>query len=186
MYYLYDIHNFFKNPSETTAASACSTFLQSQFAVPLRLVSVSYHRCIIGPWPFFQPLSQTLSVYLLPQLTPPSVHPWIKLEQAPWFYSFHALHSTGHKSLLQSSAISRGVHISLCSACAAPFATPALSVSACQSLICTSSICSLSPYLTLVFTAFFYLYTVSSSLLQNQSPQLFTLSAQIPRCGLLL
>lgn len=74
-----------------------------------------------------------------------SVYPWITLEQAPWFYSFHALHSTGYKSLFQSSAIPPRVHISLCSVCAAPFATPALSVSACQSLICTSSICSHPP-----------------------------------------
>lgn len=85
------------------------------------------------------------------------VYPWITLEQAPWFYSFHALHSTGHKSLFQSSAISRRVHIPLFSLRAAPFGTPALLVSACQSLICTSSICSL---LTLQFLPLSFMFTL--------------------------
>lgn len=68
-----------------------------------------------------------------------SVYPWITLEQAPWFYSFHALHS---QATNLSFNLLPSVQLSLCSVYPAPFATPALSVSACQSLICTSSICS--------------------------------------------
>lgn len=142
------------------------SFLQIQSAATPWLVPVSYIAVLMGLGHSFclHPCSHRW--FLL------SVYHWITLEQAPWFYSFHALHSTGYKSLFQSSAIPPRVHISLCSVCAAPFATPALSVSACQSLICTSSICP--PTLQFLLISFmFTLFHLPSFKISSPSSSLF-------------
>lgn len=147
--------------------SAYHPFLQIQSAAPLWLVSVSYHCCINGPWPFFQLLSQTLSASLRPQLTPPLHeslnHTWAG--PLVLFISCPSLHR---------------LQISLSILCHLSSSTPLALLSVCCPVChtCAVSFCLPDPHLYLlhllplnitVFTAFFYVYAVSSSFLQNQS-----------------
>lgn len=63
-------------------------------------------------------------------LWPSHTYPQDTLQWALWLYSFHTLHSAGHKSLFHSFAISPCVHYHLiCLMYAVPFAVPATPIS---------------------------------------------------------